>query len=245
MSTALGSRCCDAGEFVCDNGFCCCVACGKVASRELDVRVMSFAQSVPRRLVYQQYTRCARFSDKIVAAWLGRTNYKPSPAIILYLNAEWAASRVRTPEELLTAIASFASCARRPYMHATTLWSASLATPPLPTLHPATVHFINKFFEEIFYVWTRLDLGRPRLPMGQAIVLIVTTFGMCEEAQFLSRFIRRLKCPKRRARYLRLFTKCVHHIVNDRRRRKKFTHPCFERYADGYEKLCSLASAEM
>ena len=220
MSTDQASRCCNS-QYVVDNGYTCCRNCGSVVRRELDVNHISFLQNVSK-LYSVQYTRPGRFSQKIVGSLLQTTNYKPPSGLIVYLNSCKQRGIIVTPEDLLNAIANYKTATRRPYMHATTLWSNMVNTPPIPTLAEVDKRFICLLFEEIFYVWTRLDFERPRLPMGQAIILIVTVFKMGPAAQYLIRFIRVLKCAKRRERYSRLFKKCLYHIKYEQHRRKRF-----------------------
>jgi len=214
------SQCCNA-NFVVDNGYMVCCSCGVVAQRELDVNHMSFQQSVSK-LNPVQYTRTARFSQKVVGALLQATNYKPSAHLIVYLNDARARGLIKNPEDLLVAIGNYKTSARRPYMHATTLWSNMLNTPQIPTLAEMDKRFICLMFEEIFYVWTRLDFEKPRLPMSQAIILIVETFDMGGVARYLIRFLRKLKCPKRTARYKHLFKKCLSHIKHEPHRSRRF-----------------------
>jgi len=222
---------------VTEAGYTCCSACGTIATRELDVNHTSFLQS-HRRLPATTYTRTSRFSKKIVAALLRQTTYVPNPNIILYLDSCRERNLIKSPENLLDAIANYKTPARRPYMHATSLWGAMATTPKIPAISLREECFIIAMFEEIFYVWTRLELGRPRLPMGQAIILIVTTFGLSPQAHFIIRFIRKLKCDKRRARYHRLFHKCLGHIANDDKRRSRFEiFDYWRNYANSYQEL--------
>lgn len=231
MFNEAASPCCNLPP-VTDSGYACCPGCGAVIKSELDVNNMSFQQSVSR-LHTTQYTRTARFSEKIVAALLRKAYYKPNPNMILYLNSCRRAGTIESPEDLLVAIAKYKTTARRPYMHATTLWCAMVGTQPLPELAESEERFIKMVFEEIFYVWTRLNFARPRLPMGQAIVLIVRTFKLSPEAHLLIRFVRKLKCDKRRKRYASLFQKCLEAIINDDNRRQRFSaFDAFRKYAD-------------
>jgi len=219
MSTDPESPCCKNASTVLDNGYICCRNCGRVTSRELDVNHVSFLQNVSK-LHSVQYTRMGRFSQKIVGALLQNTNYKPPEHLILYLNSCKQRGTIKTPEDLLVAISKYQSeGTRRPYMHSTTLWSHMVGTKPIPTLSESDKRFMCMVFEEVFYAWTRLDLQRPRLPMGQAIILIVENFDMGPNARYLIRFIRKLKCAKRRERYARLFKKCLLYIKNDEHRR--------------------------
>jgi hypothetical protein len=212
-----------------------------VARRELDVNHLSFLQSVSK-LHYSQYTRTARFSQKIVGALLRQTNYTPNPNMILYLNSCRRRAIIDSPEDLLVAIANYKTTERRPYMHSTTLWNAMANTSELPKMELREELFVKLIFEEIFYVWTRLELERPRLPMGQAIILIVTTFDMSDEAKYLVRFIRKLKCEKRRERYFRLFHKCLQYIKQDEQRGERFqTFNIWQRWANSNKELCTLA----
>ena len=231
-AASLCSECGCSASPVTDSGYECCPGCGTVVRRELDVNHMSFLQSVSK-LHTNAYTRTARFSEKIVAALLRKTCYKPRPNMILYLNSCKRANQINEPEDLLLAIANYKPTARRPHMHATSLWEATVGTEPLPQLAESEERFIKLLFEEIFYVWTRLNFARPRLPMGQAIVLIVKTFKLSSEAHYLVRFIRKLKCDKRRARYALLFKKCLEAIINDEHRRERFrAFAVFREYTD-------------
>jgi hypothetical protein len=233
------SPCCEA-PWVVDNGFKCCCQCGAVASRELDVNATCFQQSVSK-LQTSQYTRTGRFSQKVVGALLGTTNWTPKPELMVYLNSCRARNLASDPEQLLNCVALYKTQTRRPYMHATTLWRNMVGTPKIPKLRQSDAQFICDVFTEIFYVWSRLDFDRPRLPMGQAIILIVDTFEMGEAAQYLVRFVRKLKCQRRRKRYATLFLKCCHCIRNDRHRRQRFDK--YEQWRhwedDSYETLLS------
>ena len=233
MFSEAGLPCCEnAAPPVIDSGYACCPSCGRVSKRELDVNHISFLQSVSK-LHVNQYTRTSRFSEKIVGALLRKTSFKPNPNMILCLNDLRRRGEIEEPEDLLVAVASYKTTARRPYMHATSLWSAMHGTAALPEIDAREEKFIKMLFEEIFYVWTRLNFPRPRLPMGQAIVLIVKTFELSEQAHFLIRFIRKLKCAKRSRRYANLFKKCLEYIRNDDNRRERFeSFPAFRKWAD-------------
>ena len=221
MCTAAISQCCKS-TFVVDGGFSCCRNCGGVAIRELDVNHTSFLQNT-YTLKSNQYTRTKRFSQKILGALLRKTNYKPNPNLMLYLNSCRRRGLIQTPEDLLDAMSLYKTGGeRRPYMHAATLWNEMVGTRKLPELAIAEERFISMIFEEIFYVWTRLELSRPRLPMSQALILIVHHFNLSTNAKFLVRFARKLKCGQRRERYKRLFLKCIAHIRNDENRVGRF-----------------------
>jgi hypothetical protein len=246
MSTDQESPCCNS-QYVLDNGYMCCRSCGAIKARELDVNHISFLQNVSK-LHSVQYTRLGRFSQKIVGSLLQTTNYKPPENMILYLNSCRQRGVCETPEDLLVAIANYKTTVRRPYMHSTTLWSNMVGTPTIPTLGDVDKRFMCLIFEEIFYVWTRLDFERPRLPMGQAIVLIVENFNMGPTAKYLVRFIRKLKCPKRRERYASLFQKCLLYIKHEQHRSRRFESFKLwqdwvgEGEADSYEELRRAAS---
>jgi hypothetical protein len=219
MQYAATSLCCEA-PYVTEGGFTCCTGCGAVARRELDENKISFLQNVSY-LNNPLYTRAGRFSKKIVAALLQKTSYTPPEHIVLYLNDAHRRGVLVQPEDIITAIAKYKTTARRPYIYATCLWNAMAYTAPIPEISDVNERFIKILFEEIFFSWTRLDIARPRLPMSQAIVLIVENFQLGDEATYLIRFIRKLKCQRRRARYFFYFRKCLRYISNDAKRSER------------------------
>ena len=213
------SACCQA-TYVVDCGFNCCTECGSIVKRELDTNHISFTQSL--RKVSKSYTRSARFTNKIVGSLLQRTTFRPKVEMIKWMDARRMAGLLENPEDLIISLSAYPASTRRPYVHASSIWSEMTTTPTLVTPSEHEIRFLTQLFDEIFFVWTRLDIPRPRLPMSQAILLIVTHFDFSDEMRFLARFVRRLKCTKRQERYLRLFKKCIAYIQNDEHRRKRF-----------------------
>ena len=244
MHSARAEQCSKCGgSFVVDNGFKCCRECGCVAKRELDSNHTSFNQNVSK-LRGVTYTRTGRFTKKIIAALVREATWRPSNHLMIYLNDLRRKNQLKTPEDLLVYISQYQTQDRRPYMYATILWTAMDNTPKILDMPRHEIDFLKEFFNEIFYVWTRLGFEKPRLPMAQAVILIVEVFKLSPAAQQTIRFVRRLKCPIRQARYRLLFQKCCIAIVNDDYRRDRFEkYDAFRSYAKNHEKLSHATRA--
>jgi hypothetical protein len=180
--------------------------CGSVASRELDVNVKSFQQSVSKGA--SPYTRKKRFCHKILGALLGRVGHKLNPKLIRHIKSSGA----ETPEEFVVAISTFETNSRRPYIHVAQYWHACGGA--LPTLPPKEERFLERMFDGIFFAWARLGIRGPQFPYTTLLQLLVHHFKLGASSRHLVRFSRVLRCPKRRLRYNMLFEKCVRYVAN-------------------------------
>ena len=182
------------------------MGCGSVVSRELDVGVKSFQQSVSRGVA--PYTRKKRFCHKILGALLGRVGHKLNAMLIRHIKSSGA----ETPEEFVVAVSTFETSSRRPYIHVTQYWYARGGA--MPTLPPHEERFLERMFDAIFFAWARLEIQGPQFPYTTLLQLLVHHFALGASSRHLVRFSRVLRCPKRRLRYNILFEKCVAYIAN-------------------------------
>ena len=204
-----GMSCCEARSTIVCESFVTCVNCGAVGRRELDARETCWEHrpTIGHRSVY---TRKARF-QKILAALLLRTEHRCDESLLLYLKSEKRQGRVTKPEDIIKCISKYKTSIRKPYMFARYYWREMVGS---PTVIPSRdeIEFIVKTFNEIFYAWTRLSLKNPRFPMATAIRLIVHHFDLSNEAKFMCRFARVLRCQTRAKRYEKNFKLCIAYI---------------------------------
>ena len=201
----MESKCCNAA-LVCEHGYVACAGCGCVARRELDTNVVTYQQC--GAYSFSAYTRKNRFCRKIVGSLLGRVGH----AIDVDLLNDIKRTGASTPEGFLEAIAKHKTICRRPYIHVTRYWEATGRS--LPTMSDFEVKFLERMFDNLFFAWARLGLPDPQFPYTTLLQLIVHHFQLSENAHFLIRFTRRLRCAKRRVRYALLFEKCVAYVAN-------------------------------
>ena len=213
------SKCCNA-QIVLDGGYSCCVACGGISKRELSSEITPFESTATHALVSQPYTRTSRFTKKILGALLGSatSHHKCQEGLLAYLRERMRRGvECSTPESILMRIAEYKSKSRKPYIHARAyyeaLWGVTPISPP-----ENEIRFISLAFEEIYFAWTRLDLGTPRFPMTTVLRLIVDYFDLTN-SKFLVRFGRVLRCPNRKQRYQENFKLCIQYLKQNGRSR--------------------------
>ena len=215
MQTAR-SRCCNESMVV-DSGFMTCVNCGSVTQRELDVGNIGFS-SYGAPITSNVYTRSSRFSNKVLANLLGKTHHRCDDGLLLYLRQCRIKKKLQTPEQLLLRIADYTSPSmRKPYAFARQYWE-QVTFQKVPPISQREEQFICKCFDECFFAWERLNLGRPKFPMTCVLRLIITQFNLSENAHYICRFARELRCPVRRLRYKKCFKKCIAYIKQNEQR---------------------------
>ena len=191
--------------FVVDAGFQTCVFCGVVASRELDETISPFDQT-PVASIRPVYTRKKRFARKILGALLNRIHHNIDGGLLNHV------CECTTPEQMFKEIALFPYEKRRPYTNITAYWLAAGKHLELPT--DGEVRKVIHTFDNIFFAWNRLEIVGPAFPYSVLLQHIVKEGSYGPAMNYLIRFTRRLRCPKRRARYDSLFKQCMKYIQN-------------------------------
>mgnify|MGYP007063394305 CR=1 FL=1 len=197
--------------FVVDAGYECCQQCGKIKSRELDADVCAFAQSTSP--MCNSYTRSKRFKSKILGVLLCRVTQDLDPMLV-----NRVASAVN-PEDVLEIISCYEprSNQRRPYLQAVAYWIA--ANKPMSFPKQSEIdHYVHRF-ESIFFARARLQLDGPNFPYLALLEMMVhDNKDASDEMRFLMRFVRKLRCRRRRRRYQQQFINCLHYIqINNER----------------------------
>ena len=194
-------RCC--GPLVQDNGYNCCINCGKIVRQALDCDNCSFTHT-PRHLVMRPYSRKSRFFGKCLGLLRCMVNYKIDEKLLRFLKRR----KPQTPEALFVEIARYPTKKRRPFDCIMFYWRALGHTQPVCT--EKDIKMLKRDFDDIHFAWTRLGFKNPRFPYSFLFRKIVTSSskfsaGMVE----LTRFVRKLRCENRRARYEILFKECL------------------------------------
>jgi hypothetical protein len=199
------SQSCEHAHTVVDSGYTCCCACGAIIVRDLDGTISSFAQNIAP--LCSSYTRSKRFVNKILAALLCRT-----APMYVDLDLLDAVKGVHTPEEVIRAIGRHVPRpgTRRPYLHAVGYWRAA----GHPIVFPKQLE-INRYiasFEHIFFARERLGITGPNFPYLTLLELLVSNARASHEMRFILRFVRKLRCPRRRRKYTQQFKDCMEYI---------------------------------
>ena len=118
--------------------------------------------------------------------------------------------KIKTPEDLLSSIAKYPSKNRRPYSFAMYYWSALGFKVPRCTEQDIKMLIFE--FDNIMFAWNRLKLKRPCFPYAFLFTKLVDHGKQYSEGlkQF-PKFLRKLRCDKRRVRYEKLFQKCLNY----------------------------------
>ena len=172
-----------------------------------DTRHTSFQQS--HYNLQTPYSRKSRFNKKMLRALQCHNAYVVKNDIVEYMKKV----NVTTPEDCIAAIANYpiSRNTRRPYMNVVHYWKA--IGKKMPVIDQSDIKKLLRDFDEIFFAWKRLGMSKPQFPYSylmRKIVTQVSTYG--PEMHKLIRFLRILKCPKRRIRYDHLFKQCLANV---------------------------------
>lgn len=192
-----------------ENGYFVCEHCGHIGGRCYETELTSFAQSF--RSITPTYSRRSRFDKKMLAALRCRNNYTIDTNIITWLRT----LTIETPEALICGIASYQYAntkkRRRPYMYVTYYWRALKKR--VPVVSDFEVRRLLHDFDAIFFAWRRLGLPNPEFPYAYLFRKIVASNDYYSpQMRYLTRFVRKLCCPRRRARYDTLYDACAKNI---------------------------------
>ena len=196
---------CEVSHTVVDCGYTCCSTCGAIVVRNLDESVSSFAQNIAP--LCSSYTRSKRFVNKILAALLCRT-----AAIHVDLVLLKAVKNVHTPEDVIRLISKHVppKGSRRPYLHAVGYWSAAGKEITFPK--QIEINGYIRRFEHIFFARERLGITGPNFPYLTLLELLVADADSSPQMRFVMRFVRKLRCPRRRCKYTQHYKECVAYI---------------------------------
>ena len=116
---------------------------------------------------------------------------------------------VDTPEKLFLEMSLYPTKKRRPFDSIMFYWVALGYSPPQCT--EEDVKQLKHDFDNIFFAWKRLGFQPPRFPYAYLLRKIVHSKPdiYSPGIQQMTRFVRKLRCASRRARYDELFKECV------------------------------------
>ena len=93
-------------------------------------------------------------------------------------------------------------------MHVVHYWKA--LGKPVPNVSAFEIEKLLRDFDNILFAWRRLNFQNPQFPYTYLMVQIVSRMSRYSPAMHqLIKFLRVLKCKKRRKRYDDLFNKCL------------------------------------
>ena len=196
------SSCCG-GNCDIDGGYLVCTLCGKVNRRHLETRCTSYGNLTNFYLV-KPYTRKGRFEKKILQLLQCQLNYKLDDKLVKFLRTR----KIDSPESLHEGMSQFPTKGRRPYNGIMYYWVA------LGHMQPKCSDYDRKMlkreFDEIYFAWERLGFLRPSFPYAYLFRKLVNrpNSPYSKDLKFMTRFVRVLRCVKRRERYDTLFEKC-------------------------------------
>ena len=187
--------------------------CGAVLGRELDESNCGYHE-VPTHSITPTYTRMKRFKCKILGGLQRRLYHKLDSDVLSLLKERF--DHIVPPETFLDHLLSLDVGRRKPYIHVAYYYEAifNIKLPMIPAHEEAQ---INRMFKEIFFASDRLALPKPTFPMSSLLRLIVDHFEFSLETQTVVRFAKRLRCQRRRRRYLKMFLKCCAYIYKHER----------------------------
>ena len=196
----MNSLCCTS-ETASEGGFVLCLCCGKIQSPALETGCTSYNHS--SYYMAKPYSRKSRFEKKVLGLLRRRANHKIDEDLMIFLKTR----KIKTPQNLLCEISLYPTKGRRPYSAIMYYWVCLGKTQPVCT--DADVRQLKIDFDHIFFAWRRLGYPNPKFPYSYLFAKIVESnkkysSGIVE----MVRFVRQLRCPKRRERYDRLFKKC-------------------------------------
>ena len=177
-----------------------------------DTKHTSFHQS--HYNLQTPYSRKTRFNKKMLRALQCLNAYVVKSDIVEYI----ANAKITTPEDCIGAIANcpIPRNTRRPYMNVLHYWKA--IGKQIPVIHQSEIKKLLRDFDDIFFAWQRLGMSKPQFPYSYLMRKIVTQVSTySQEMHQLIRFLRVLKCPRRRTRYDHLFKHCLTYIRSSRK----------------------------
>ena len=196
----MQSSCCQYDQ-VCENGFMLCMNCGKIQAQSLETSITSYNQS--SYYMSKPYSRKSRFEKKVLGLLRCLANHKIDGDLMIFLKTR----KIKTPQDLLGEISLYPTKGRRPYSAAMYYWLCLGRKQPVCT--DADVRRLSIDFDHIFFAWRRFGFPNPKFPYSYLFAKIVETSGLYSKGMVeMVRFVRQLRCQKRRARYDSLFKKC-------------------------------------
>ena len=198
----MHSECCKA-DLVSESGYRVCVACGKLHAMSLDVSNVSFNHS--SCYISRPYSRRSRFEKKVLGLLRCMVNYKIDTDLLFFLETR----NITDPEGLHQEIGLYPTKGRRPFEAIMYYWLALGFRQPVCTNRD--ILFLKQDFDQVYFAWERLGLKKPRFPYSFLFRKIVNTMPARYSTGIvqMSRFVRKLRCLKRRNRYDSLFKKCM------------------------------------
>ena len=185
------------------NGYLICEYCGTVLRQHLDTCLTSYNQGYMSRKC--SYSRKTRFEKKIIASLRCMAYHKIDEKLVTFLMSR----KIKKPEDILSSICAYpGKRLRKPYLYATYYWS--VLGFDLPRMTELDNRMLNRHFDQIFFAWKRLDLPNPNFPYSYLMRKIVMSNDIYSDGiRQLIKFVRVLRCDIRKARYDRLFEKCI------------------------------------
>lgn len=195
------SGCCKTAEIL-EDGYYFCTKCGGLLRQDLRTCHTSYNQST--YFVSKGYSRRSRFVKKV----LGSLRLMASHAVDEGLFEFLLKQKIDTPMDLLSCISKYPSKNRRPYSFAMYYWSA--LGKKVPRCTEQDIKMLVFQFDNIMFAWNRLGMKRPCFPYAFLFTKLVEHGDLYSAGlkQF-PMFLRKLRCEKRRARYEKLFKKCI------------------------------------
>ena len=194
------SRCCRF-DVVSENGFILCMNCGKIQSPALETSCTSYNHS--SYYMVKSYSRKSRFEKKVLGLLRCLANHKIDADLMIFLKPK----NIKTAQTLLSEISRYPTKGRRPYSAIMYYWKA--LGHRQPTCTDDDVRQLGRDFDHIFFAWERLGFPNPKFPYPYLFAKIVgTRTSYSRGIRQMVRFVRHLRCKKRRARYDELFGKC-------------------------------------
>ena len=132
-------------------------------------------------------------------------NYRIDEDLMKFLKKK----KIKTPEKLFLEMSLYPSKKRRPFDAIMFYWRA--LGNKIPQCSEEDIVRLKRDFDDIFFAWRALRFKPPRFPYAYLFHKIVNTKkelytpGIIE----MTRFVRRLRCQSRKARYDELFDECV------------------------------------
>ena len=196
------SNCCQARCAV-DNGHFVCTLCGKVGGVHLETTVTTY-NNLGQFYLVKPYTRKGRFEKKILQLLQCRLNFNLDDDLLFFLKTR----KIKTPEDLHEEIGMYPTKGRRPYNKIVYYWVALGFKQPTCTERDSRL--LKREFDNIFFAWERLGFLRPSFPYAYLFRKIVNRVNSpySDGLRFMTRFVRVLRCNKRRERYDDMFKKC-------------------------------------
>jgi len=161
--------------------------------------------------IVKPYTRKGRFEKKILQLLQCQLNYSLDEKLVFFLSTR----KIATPEDLHEEISLYPTKGRRPYNGIMYYWVA--LGKKQPSCSTRDVQLLKREFDNIYFAWERLGFMRPSFPYAYLFRKLVNRENSpySEGMKFMTRFVRVLRCAKRRERYDALFQKCFRFNYKD------------------------------